>query len=172
MFSLCIPSSSLGSLLLIGTEKGLCGMSFDPIRSEEPEPNEILPAYMDQAKEQLLEYLLGRRTGFEIPLDCEGTPFQLRVWRALRQVPFGHTVSYQDIAREIGNPKACRAVGGANNKNPLPIIIPCHRVIGRDGRLVGYGSGMWRKKWLLQLEGRPVHHGRVHSLSAHVGRKS
>jgi O-6-methylguanine DNA methyltransferase len=115
---------------------------------------------MQEARKQLLEYLRGERTKFAVPLDIQGTPFQLQVWQALQEIPYGHTASYADIAASIGNPRACRAVGGANNTNPVPIVIPCHRVIGRNGRLVGYGSGVWRKRLLLELEGRAVNQDR------------
>jgi methylated-DNA-[protein]-cysteine S-methyltransferase len=141
----------LGSISFTGTDTGLSRVSF---KEQCPKkPNIHVPEYMHLAKEQVLEYLHGLRTGFDIPLDFSGTRFQLKVWQALMEIRYGCTASYGYIARRVGNPKASRAVGGANNKNPLPIIIPCHRVIGHDGRLVGYGSGLWRKKWLLQLEG-------------------
>lgn len=141
----------LGSISFTGTDTGLSRVSF---KEQCPKKSNIhVPEYMHLAKEQVLEYLHGLRTGFDIPLDFSGTRFQLKVWQALMEIRYGCTASYGYIARRVGNPKASRAVGGANNKNPLPIIIPCHRVIGHDGRLVGYGSGLWRKKWLLQLEG-------------------
>lgn len=143
--------SPLGCVTFTGTDAGLSRVSF---KEQGPKrPGSHAPLYMHQAKEQVLEYLHGLRTGFDIPLDYSGTRFQLKVWHALSEIRFGCTVSYGYIARKVGNPKASRAVGGANNKNPLPLIIPCHRVIGHDGRLVGYGSGLWRKKWLLELEG-------------------
>ena len=101
---------------------------------------------------QLGEYFMGQRTSFDIPLKPEGTPFQLRVWEALTQIPYGQTCSYKDIACSIHNEKACRAVGMANNKNPLGIIVPCHRVIGANGKLVGYAGGLSIKSALLDLE--------------------
>ncbi|KAB3529190.1 methylated-DNA--[protein]-cysteine S-methyltransferase [Alkaliphilus serpentinus] len=102
---------------------------------------------------QLQEYFSGTRRSFNLPLDLRGTPFQIKVWKALMEIPFGETVSYKFIAERIENPKGTRAVGMANNKNKIPIIIPCHRVVGSDGRLVGYGGGMEIKRTLLGLEG-------------------
>ena len=96
------------------------------------------------AEEQLLSYFAGERRTFDLPLRMQGTPFQIQVWQALREIPYGETRSYGDIARTIGNPRACRAVGMANNKNPLLILVPCHRVIGMDGRLTGFGAGLSR----------------------------
>ena len=109
---------------------------------------------LSEAEHQLTEYFAGARRNFDLPLSPSGTAFQQKVWAALLSVPYGETRSYGDIARLIGNPGACRAVGMANNRNPLPILIPCHRVIGADGSLVGYGSGLDRKIFLLELERR------------------
>lgn len=106
----------------------------------------------DEAAKQLSEYFSGKLKAFDLPLKVDGTPFQKRVWAALREIPYGETRSYKEIAKAIGNPKACRAVGMANNKNPLTIIIPCHRVVGANGALVGFGGGLDMKKWLLELE--------------------
>jgi methylated-DNA-[protein]-cysteine S-methyltransferase len=103
---------------------------------------------------QLREYLAGRRTAFDLPLAPEGTDFQQRVWRAVAAIPYGETRSYGEIAREIRKKAAVRAVGAANGQNPLPIVIPCHRVVGSDGRLTGYGGGLPLKKRLLELESR------------------
>ena len=105
-----------------------------------------------KAAAQLEEYLAGKLKKFDLPLAPKGTPFQVAVWRALLKIPYGKTCAYGDIARAVNNPKAVRAVGGANNKNPIFIIIPCHRVIGKDGSLTGYGGGMDMKKRLLALE--------------------
>lgn len=101
---------------------------------------------------QLAEYFAGKRKSFDLPLEMLGTDFQKKVWAALAEIPYGETRSYKDIAERIGNAKACRAVGGANNKNPISIIIPCHRVIGAGGSLVGYGGGLDNKTLLLELE--------------------
>jgi AraC family transcriptional regulator of adaptative response/methylated-DNA-[protein]-cysteine methyltransferase len=103
---------------------------------------------------QLDEYFAGARRDFDVPLDARGTPFQMRVWNALRQIPCGTTTSYGRIAKAIGQPTAVRAVARANGDNRIAILIPCHRVIGADGQLVGYGGGLWRKKKLLDLEAR------------------
>ena len=104
------------------------------------------------AATQLEEYLKGKRKKFELKLDVEGTPFQRLVWKELAKIPFGKTLSYKDIAKRIDNPKAVRAVGTANGRNPICIIVPCHRVIGTNGKMTGYSGGIWRKKWLLAHE--------------------
>lgn len=104
--------------------------------------------------QQLNEYLIGNRQTFDLPLAPQGTPFQRAVWQALLAIPYGETRSYRDIAIAISNPKAARAVGMANNRNPISYIIPCHRVIGANGDLVGYGGGLELKKWLLELEAK------------------
>ena len=104
--------------------------------------------------QQLLEYFSGQRKTFDFPLAPKGTPFQLAVWNALLEIPYGDTITYAELARRIGKPSAIRAVGAANGANPIPVIIPCHRVIGSNGTLTGYGGGIERKQWLLALEGR------------------
>lgn len=109
---------------------------------------------LKEANMQLQEYFKGQRTDFSLPLAAVGTAFMLRVWDALREIPYGETRSYKDIAIAAGNSKACRAVGMANNRNPIAIIIPCHRVIGSNGALVGYGGGLHIKSFLLDLEKR------------------
>ena len=110
-------------------------------------------AMTSQACAQLQEYFAGKRTTFDLPLAASGTTFQQQVWQALLTIPYGKTCSYGDIARAIGNPKGVRAVGLANGKNPLAIVVPCHRVIGADGKLTGYAGGLNRKQQLLALEG-------------------
>ncbi|HRP79605.1 MAG TPA: methylated-DNA--[protein]-cysteine S-methyltransferase [Aquamicrobium sp.] len=105
-----------------------------------------------RAKEQLREYFDGTRREFDLPLDLRGTGFQLMVWRELARIPYGETISYGELARRIGQPDASRAVGAANGANPIPIVIPCHRVIGANGSLTGFGGGIETKKWLLALE--------------------
>lgn len=107
---------------------------------------------LKEASRQLYEYLQGKRQVFSIPLAPNGTEFMKRVWKSLCDIPYGETRSYKDIATDIGNEKACRAVGQANNRNPIPIFIPCHRVIGSNGNLIGYSSGLKIKKLLLQIE--------------------
>lgn len=105
-----------------------------------------------RARTQLAEYFAGRRKTFDLPLGVRGTPFQQKVWDLLRRIPYGQTRSYGQIAAAAGNPKACRAVGMANNKNPLCIVVPCHRVVGADGSLTGYAEGVDKKAFLLELE--------------------
>ncbi|MCS1351712.1 methylated-DNA--[protein]-cysteine S-methyltransferase [Mechercharimyces sp. CAU 1602] len=157
--------SPIGPLTLGCTQKGVCALSFgsgDAIiaqlkawgkrwfRSITIEENE---QELQLVAEQLQTYFNSTRRSFDVPLDLYGTPFQKRVWEVLETIPYGESRSYKEIAQAIGSPKAVRAVGGANNKNPIPIIIPCHRVIGHSGSLVGYGGGLEKKKVLLELEG-------------------
>ena len=125
------------------------GGAFVPLVGVVEEETRLLRA----ACRQLREYLAGGRRVFDLPLAPQGTPFQRRVWAALQTIPYGETRSYSRIAAAVGNPKGQRAVGMANNRNPISIVIPCHRVIGADGRLVGYGSGLPLKEALLRLEG-------------------
>ncbi len=110
----------------------------------------------NRAANQLQEYLAGKRRSFDLPLAPAGTDFQKKVWNALMDIPYGETRSYSEVASAIGSPKACRAVGGANNRNPLPIVVPCHRVVGSNGALVGYAGGTKVKAFLLDLERRAV----------------
>ena len=107
---------------------------------------------LQQAVRELQEYFAGGRRTFDLPVALEGTPFRKKVWAKLRAIPYGETISYGELARRIGNPKAVRAVGGANHHNPVMIIVPCHRVIGADGSLVGFGAGLDAKRYLLELE--------------------
>ena len=109
-------------------------------------------ALLQEAKKQLEEYFDGKRRDFDLPISLHGTDFQKKVWNVLRNIPYGETLSYGEVALRIGNPKASRAVGGANNKNPVMIIVPCHRVIGADGSLTGFGGGLPAKEYLLALE--------------------
>lgn len=118
-----------------------------------PHTNALENQVLQLAVEQVDAYFGGRLKVFDLPLDMKGTPFQQSVWQALLDVPFGRTASYQQIARTVGNPKAVRAVGAANGQNPVSIIVPCHRIIGKKGGLTGYGGGLWRKEWLLRHEG-------------------
>lgn len=105
---------------------------------------------------QFQAYFAGELYEFDLPLSPSGTSFQLEVWQALQAIPYGQTISYAELARKIGKPRAMRAVGAANGRNPLPIVIPCHRVIGSNGSLTGYGGGLWRKQWLLEHERRII----------------
>ncbi|WP_417352854.1 methylated-DNA--[protein]-cysteine S-methyltransferase [Flavobacterium alkalisoli] len=115
-------------------------------------PSHDIPHELVDAAKQLKEYFEGRRTGFNFKLNPQGTDFQKKVWKALLEIPFGKTMSYQDLSIKLGDVKAIRAVASANGKNPLWIVVPCHRVIGSDGSLTGYAGGLWRKKWLLEHE--------------------
>jgi methylated-DNA-[protein]-cysteine S-methyltransferase len=144
---------------------------------EQPNRIELDAAKLDprqpillEAERQLGEYFAGARTQFELPLELRGSEFQNKVWRALTEIPFGQTRSYFDVAKTIGSPKACRAVGAANGKNPLPIVIPCHRVIGADGTLTGFGGGLETKEILLALEARAAAATRTSDAQGAVGR--
>jgi methylated-DNA-[protein]-cysteine S-methyltransferase len=141
--------SPIGFLRVSGNEKWVQAVEF----CEKPGPEtDHIPACLRLACLQLDEYFQGKRSKFEIPLNLRGTVFQKQVWAALRKVPFGRTLSYGAIARAIRHPYSGRAVGGANHRNPVAIIVPCHRIIGHNGRLTGYGGGLWRKQWLLDHE--------------------
>lgn len=140
--------SPLGQILLAATERGLSAVAFT-----DDAPEQRANAIIDQAKHQLQAYFDDGLRDFTVPIDVQGTPFQRQVWRALARIPYGQTCAYRDVAEQIGNPKAVRAVGLANGKNPVAIIVPCHRVIGADGSLTGYASGVDRKAWLLNHEG-------------------
>ena len=139
--------SPIGPLTLQGSECSLTGLRFGDARTGRPSC-----LLLEQASEELAEYFAGTRRAFTLPLSPAGTEFQQAVWRALEAIPYGQTVSYRDIALRIGNPKACRAVGMANNRNPIPILVPCHRVVGADGSLTGYAGGLDTKAFLLKLE--------------------
>ena len=143
----------LGIAQIIGDDKGLSAIHvFDSDRDIVVEPDERIPKVLKVAVDQLREYFNGERTVFEIPLNPKGTDFQKRVWKTLQAIPYGKTVSYLEISKKLGDVKAIRAVASANGKNPLWIIVPCHRVIGSDGSLTGYAGGLGRKKWLLDHE--------------------
>ena len=116
------------------------------------EESKELPDCVFQAKNQLQDYFLQKRKSFDFKLNPKGTPFQQKVWKALCEIPFGKTSSYMELSKKLGDPKAIRAVASANGKNPLWVVVPCHRVIGSDGSLTGYAGGLHRKKWLLALE--------------------
>lgn len=146
--------SELGVMEIRGSEAGIEVVEFVKESSgEEMKAKEAeIPACLRECVRQLSEYFEGRRREFSLKLNPRGTDFQKRVWGELQKIPYGKTVSYGDIARAIGNPAAVRAVGGANGRNPIVVIIPCHRVIGSDGRLTGFGAGLWRKERLLGHE--------------------
>lgn len=141
-------ASPVGNLWVTANDNGITEVAFrDGVPTAESSP------LVERALAQLTEYFAGARQEFSLPLAAQGTAFQQAVWRALCDLPYGATASYQDIARQIDNPKAVRAVGAANGRNPIAIIVPCHRVIGANGTLTGYAGGLPRKQWLLQLEG-------------------
>ena len=146
--------SPLGRLLIAGDEAGLRLISFPTgRRTRQPERAWTVDAQpLREPIAQLEAYFAGRLREFSLPLAPEGTPFQLQVWDALRDIPYGETWSYGDVARHIGRPTAPRAVGAANGNNPLPIVVPCHRVIGSTGKLIGFGGGLDAKALLLALE--------------------
>jgi methylated-DNA-[protein]-cysteine S-methyltransferase len=141
--------SEIGLIEIIGTEEGI--LSLDFLEEGSMDNSEIHPC-LEKCVEQLDEYFRGTRRDFSLNMILQGTVFQKNVWSQLMKIPFGETVSYKYIASSIGNTKAVRAVGNANGKNRIAIIIPCHRVIGSNGTLVGYASGVWRKEWLLKHE--------------------
>jgi len=157
--------SPLGIITLTGNGEGITALGLPAERAARNVPERGVESTRDllllRAKVELTEYFAGTRTAFTVPLDPEGTPFQKRVWDALCTIPFGETRSYRDIADFIGQPTATRAVGLANGRNPIGIIVPCHRVIGRDGSLTGYAGGLAAKSWLLDHEGVAVQRGQT-----------
>jgi methylated-DNA-[protein]-cysteine S-methyltransferase len=150
--------SPVGPLLLAGDESGLREVRF--VAGRMPQSPDLdwqaNPKPFQDAIRQLRAYFAGKLKEFDLPLILEGTNFQLSVWNRLREIPYGETVSYLDLAKKIGNPKAVRAVGLANGSNPIPIIIPCHRVIGSNGSLTGFGGGLPNKQKLLALESKQL----------------
>ncbi len=157
-------ATPIGPLLLAGTDTALCRIDF--ARDSMPAPPGLGwrhdPAAFAAARRQLDEYFAGTRIEFDLTLEPTGTPFQQAVWRALRAIPYGQAISYGELARHLGRPQASRAVGAANGANPLPIVVPCHRVIGSHGELTGFGGGLAIKRWLLDHERR---HAPVEPLS-------
>ncbi|MDA8236030.1 MAG: methylated-DNA--[protein]-cysteine S-methyltransferase [Clostridia bacterium] len=156
-------TSPVGRLILASTTKGLCKLTTPGEKEAEVEEwlNHTFPGAVhcrdsqshEEVAGQMAAYFTGAGKTFNYPLDLRGTSFQLRAWQALLDIPYGETRTYQEQAIAVGNPKGVRAIGGANNRNPVAIIVPCHRVIGKDGRLVGYGGGLEMKRFLLKLEG-------------------
>ena len=156
--------SPVGKLKLVASAKALLAVLWE---KERPNRVKLDTAKLHQnhpilleAERQLREYFAGARSQFELPLELRGSEFQNKVWRALTEIPFGQTISYSDLAKTIGSPKASRAVGAANGKNPLSIVIPCHRVIGTDGTLAGFAGGLETKAKLLSLEAHGKHYPR------------
>lgn len=152
----CVMPSPVGLLRLAANADGLCLVEFPdprhPVRAKAGWREGDSDVLAD-TRRQLGDYFAGTRRSFDLPLAPRGTPFQLQVWRALTAIPYGATISYRELAERIGQPAAMRAVGAANGRNPLPIVVPCHRVIGADGSLTGFGGGLPTKRFLLQLEG-------------------
>jgi len=162
-------NSPIGPLVLMAADAGLCRIEFGAFSQREeklltwirvwfPDGTGLVPVQpaahliIDETAAQLNRYFAGELKVFTVKLDMRGTPFQTKVWQALLEVPYGESRSYKDIAGAIGQPKAVRAVGGANNRNPVPLIVPCHRIIGAGGAMVGYGGGLEIKTCLLELE--------------------
>jgi len=149
MIASAFIETPLGIASITGDENGITKISI----TERTEENRtiIIPDILQQPVLQLQEYFEGKRNEFQVKLNPSGTDFQKKVWQELTKIPFGKTVSYLDIAKRLGDPKCIRAAASANGKNPLWVVIPCHRVIGSDGSLTGYAGGIWRKKWLLYI---------------------
>lgn len=143
--------SPLGILKISADEKGITEIEF--VNKENSSIRKSSSKIIRDCIKQLDEYFQGKRKSFELKLNPEGTEFQKKVWEELLRIPYGKTLSYGEVSRRIRNQKAVRAVGQAIGRNPISIVIPCHRVIGSDGNLTGYASGLWRKKWLLKFEG-------------------
>jgi methylated-DNA-[protein]-cysteine S-methyltransferase len=141
-------NSPLGITKIVGDENGVSIISV----LSEGELSTKIPNELQEAVSQLQEYFEGKRKDFDFKLNPKGTDFQQKVWQELLNIPFGKTMSYLDLSKKLGDVKAIRAVASANGKNPLWIVVPCHRVIGTDGSLTGYAGGLWRKKWLLEHE--------------------
>ena len=144
-----VVDTPVGPLALTVTPRGLVRIDWDG-------PGGGGRRLLERAAAQLHEYFAGERTRFDLPLDLAGTEFQRLAWLALAEIPYGTTRSYAEQARRIGRPAAIRAVGAANGRNPLPIVLPCHRLVGSDGSLTGFGGGLWRKRFLLELEADPA----------------
>ena len=149
----------IGKLLLAADAQGLRDVWFETGKHrKEPDPSwQHHPAKLAFASKQLEEYFAGERQTFDLPLHPLGTPFQVQVWQTLAKIPYGTTISYAELARRIHQPLAVRAVGAANGRNPLPIVLPCHRVIGSDGSLTGFGGGLPTKRFLLAMEDHVLH---------------
>lgn len=149
-------ASEIGTLAVTGSTAGVRAITFLDTSPAQPDHSADLPDPVQECLVQLGEYFRRERTEFTVTLDMQGTDFQLSVWRELLTIPYGRTTTYGKIAQTLGDPNAGRAVGTANGQNPIAIIVPCHRVIGSSGDLVGYGGGLWRKKWLLAHEGHAM----------------
>lgn len=149
-----IMNTAMGSLLIKADDSSITSIHF--LNDSQTLPELVDNAIIDQCITELGEYFAGKRVTFDLPLAPKGTDFQKSVWQQLLKIPYGNTTSYGEIAQQIGNPKAARAIGLANNRNPIPIIIPCHRVVGSNGSLTGYAGGLENKSYLLKLEGKKL----------------
>jgi methylated-DNA-[protein]-cysteine S-methyltransferase len=153
--------SPIGPLKLVASNRGLVGILWENDNPRRVRLTELVERaehpVLVQTEKELNEYFTGMRSGFTVPLDMGGTPFQRQVWEALLGIPFGETRTYGQLALQLGNPKATRAVGAANGRNPIAILVPCHRVIGHSGKLTGFAGGLDAKAYLLKLEGRGEH---------------
>lgn len=150
MIDIAYIQTPLGIASITGNEKGVQAVSI--LSDQKQKSSDNVPQSLSTVVTQLKEYFNGQRTDFDLILNPQGTEFQQKVWQELTKIPFGSTVTYLDMAKRLGDPKCIRAAATANGKNPLWIIVPCHRVIGSDGSLTGYAGGLWRKKWLLAHE--------------------
>ena len=149
--------SPVGLLKISGTNDYISEVTFHDTSQKAEGNKKHIPPMLINCVEQLIQYFNGQRRIFDLPLNQTGTAFQQDVWSLLTQIPFGKTISYLDLARKTGDTKATRAVANANGRNNIAIIVPCHRVIGSTGELTGYAGGLWRKKWLLELEAKVAH---------------
>ncbi len=147
-----IYHSPLGPLVIEGTSSVITTITFLEEEPPKVEDNRKIPTVLDHCAFLLTEYFAGRLLAFDIATQLNGTSFQLEIWKLLIDIPFGKTISYLELSKRYGDVNAIRAVGAANGKNPLPIIVPCHRVIGSKGELTGYSGKIWRKKWMLEHE--------------------
>ena len=145
----CIINSPLGFTKIVGDGQGIASVT---ILNSEEKVTDIIPQELEDCVDQLKEYFQGERQQFNFQINPKGTEFQKRVWQKLLSIPFGKTASYLELSKQLGDVKAIRAVANANGKNPLWIVVPCHRIIGSDGSLTGYAGGLWRKQWLLEHE--------------------
>jgi methylated-DNA-[protein]-cysteine S-methyltransferase len=145
----------LGSCLIEGDANGVSKIW---VLDEDAPVSDVIPPSLQEAASQLKDYFSGNRNTFDLKINPHGTEFQKKVWQALLEIPFGKTMSYHQLSVKLGDVKAIRAVASANGRNPLWIVVPCHRVIGSDGSLTGYAGGLWRKKWLLEHETPPIQH--------------
>ena len=143
-------NSPLGITKIVGDENGIAEITV--ANAGDNVVSDVIATELQEAVSQLNDYFFGKRTDFDFKLNPRGTDFQQRVWKELLEIPFGKTMSYLELSKKLGDVKAIRAVASANGKNPLWIVVPCHRVIGTDGSLTGYAGGLWRKKWLLEHE--------------------